>query len=469
MRKLIIDIDRDKLIKRLVYLYLFFILYDGVLRKWIFVGLSTPIMMIKQVIAVLICLFGIRFFSRMTWWEKSFFVIGILVFMTSLLFGHHNIIVAIYGCLPFWFGLPVCYIIGKILKYDDLLKIGWIIIFSSIINSLLLIVQFNLPIDHFLNYQTGEVERELIGYSISSLQGGFRPGGLFVHDSQNSMFQMISFVFILYFFFIRTIHRHKSVIILALILDIVSLPFSVSRTNIFYHIGVFMFFFLFCLPKSQMKMILKTLPIAIIGLVFLSFLPIVSPAIDTIMARFADASVDQYAGKGTIEGTLLDLYYRNVVYNVEAIINPKTFDGESIPFWGFGQGMSTQVGGRLLGITENAGFALAEWDGLRIMCESGYFFGWAIIFIRMGYAFRYLFSIKTFKQKHNYLSLIILPAFLVTFYLLNNWGNLFLANMSFLVGGLFLASKKYRIYSTKPVIINNKVIEKESNDNSNDN
>ena len=213
-----------------------------------------------------------------------------------------------------------------------------------------------------------------------------------------------------------------------------------------------------------MKIILKNLPFAIIGLVLLSCLPIISSATDTILARFADASVDQYAGKGTIEGTLLDLYYRNVVYNIEAIINPKTFDGETIPFWGYGQGMSTQVGGRLLGITENAGFALAEWDGLRIMCESGYFFGWTIIFIRMGYAFRYLFSIKTFKQKHNYLSLIILPAFLVTFYLLNNWGNLFLSNMSFLVGGIFLASKKYRIYSNKPAIIDfNKGIEKEAN------
>ena len=467
MRRLIIEVDRDKLIKRLVYLYLFFILYDGVLRKWILGGLSTPIMMIKQVIAVLICLFGIRFFSRMTWWERSFFVIGILVFITTLLFGHQNIIVAIYGCLPFWFGLPVCFIIGKILKYDDLIKIGWIFIITSIINSLILIIQFNLPIYHFLNYQTGEVERELIGYSISSLQGGFRPGGLFVHDSQNSMFQMIAFVFILYFLFIRTIHRHKNIIIIALILDIVSLPFSVSRTNIFYHIGVFLFFFLFCLPKSQMKVIMKNLPFAIIGLVLLSFLPIVNSAIETITARFADASVDQYAGKGTIEGTLLDLYYRNVVYNIEAIINPKTFDGESIPFWGFGQGMSTQVGGRLLGITENAGFALAEWDGLRIMCESGYFFGWAIIFIRMGYAFRYLFSIKTFRQKHNYLSLIILPAFLVTFYLLNNWGNLFLSNMSFLVGGLFLASNKYRIYDKKPTALALK--EKEETNKSNGN
>ena len=467
MRRLIIEIDRDKLIKRLVYLYLFLILYDGVLRKWILEGLSTPIMMIKQVIAVLICLFGIRFFSRMTWWERSFFVIGIMVFMTSLLFGHQNIIVAIYGCLPFWFGLPVCFIIGKILKYDDLIKIGWIFIITSIINSLILIIQFNLPIDHFLNYQTGEVERELIGYSISSLQGGFRPGGLFVHDSQNSMFQMIAFVFILYFLFIRTIHRYKSIIIIALILDVVSLPFSVSRTNIFYHIGVFLFFFLFCLPKSQMKMIMKNLPFVIIGLVLLSFLPIVNSAINTIIARFADASVDQYAGKGTIEGTLLDLYYRNVVYNIEAIINPKTFEGESIPFWGFGQGMSTQVGGRLLGITENAGFALAEWDGLRIMCESGYFFGWAIIFIRMGYAFRYLFSIKTFKQKHNYLSLIILPAFLVTFYLLNNWGNLFLSNMSFLVGGLFLASNKFRIYDKKSTVLALK--EKEETNNSNGN
>ena len=450
MRIASIDVDRYKLINRLVYFFLFSILYDGIFRKWILVGLSTPIMMIKQVIAVLICLFGIHYFSRMTRWELSFFVIGIFVFITSLLFGHQSFIVAIYGCLPYWFGLPLCFIIGKVLNYDDLLKIGWIIVITSIINSLLLIVQFNLPISHILNYQGGEVDQELLGYSISSLQGGFRPSGLFVHNSQNALFQMLALVFILYLLFIRAVQPRRNLLIVALVLDLVSLPFSVSRTNIFYHVGILAFFFLFCLRKEQRTTIFKSIPLILIGLFLLSFIPSVNSAIDTIQARFIDANEDQFVGKSTLQGTLLDLYNRNIVYNVEAIIRPKTFDGESIPFWGYGQGMSTQVGGRILGIKENAGFALAEWDGLRIMCESGYIFGWSIIFIRMAYAFRYLFSINRFRRKHYYLSLILLPAFLVSFYLLNNWGNLFLANLSFLIGGLFLASTKIRIYNTNP-------------------
>lgn len=409
--------------------------------------------MIKQLLAVIICVVGIHYFPKMSNWEKSFFTIGIFVFITTLIFGHHNLIVAAYGCLPYWFGLPVCYIMGKVLNYDDLIKIGWIIVITSIFNAILLIVQFNLPINHILNYQGGELERELQGHSISSLQGAFRPSGIFVHNTQNALFQMMALIYLLYFLFVRAIQPRRTLLIITLVLNIVSLPFSISRTNIFYQLGIFLFFFFFCMQKTQKKSLVKNVPFVIIGLVILTFVPTVDRAIDTIVARFADANEDQFVGTTTLQGTLLDLYNRSIDYNIKAIIRPRTFDGESIPFWGFGQGMSTQVGGRILGVTENAGFALAEWDGLRIMCESGYIFGWAIIFIRIAYSFRYLFSIKKFRRKHNYLSLILLPGFLVSFYLLNNWGNLFLSNISFFIGGLFLASLKFRVYNTDSLVL----------------
>ena len=93
---------------------------------------------------------------------------------------------------------------------------------------------------------------------------------------------------------------------------------------------------------------------------------------------------------------------------------------------------------------ENSGFSLAEFDGLRIMCESGLLLGWSIIFLRLGYVLRFLIKAVRFKRQKYFLAFCLLPPFFISFYLLSNWGNIFSANMAFVIGGLFLASMKIR-------------------------
>lgn len=420
------------------------------LRKWILPQFSTPIMMIKQLIAILICFYGLPYFSSMSNWAKSFFFFGTVAFITTLLFGHQNLVVAIYGCLPFWFGLPVCFIMSKIISYKDLIRIGKIIVYTSIVNSILLILQFSLPVEHIINYQGAEIEESLMGASVSELQGAFRPSGLFQHNSQNSLYQMLSCAFLLFFIFLRNKVENNRVYWAILVIQIISLFFTISRTTILYHIGVICFFILFCMNGNQKLKLLKIIPFFLIIALFLSFIPLVRVAASSLTNRFSVASQSQFEGVSTVEGTMLDIFHRNVLYNIEALFNPHTINGSNVPFFGYGQGMSTQVGARLLGLNENSGFYLAEWDGLRIICESGLFLGWILIIIRVGYSFRYLFQIRNYQRQHKPLSLSLLPVFFVCFYLLTNWGNLFQSNFSFLVGGLFLASVKFRIYS-KPL------------------
>ena len=455
-----IDSDTKKILRKFIYLFLLLLLFDGALRKWMFISFSAPIMMLKEILAIIICLIGLPYFPKMSNWEKTFFFVGVCVFITTLLFGHHNIIVAMYGCLPYWFGLPICFIIGKILNYQDLMRIGKLMIYTSILNSVLLILQFNLPVEHFLNYQGSEIDERIIGYSVSSLDGLFRPGGLFMHSSQNAVFQMLPLAYMLYFIFLQDSGKNRKISIFALVIQIISLPFAISRTTIFCHAGILAFFFLFGLPKANKMTLIKYIPLIIVGLMILSYVPSVNEALNSMSNRFTNASQSQFDDLTTAEGTLKDLYNRNIVYNLRALIQPKTLDGEDVPFWGFGQGMSTQVGGRLLSINRNAGFSLAEWDGLRIMCESGMIFGWIIIFVRIGYAFRFLFSINKLTKNNKFLSLSLLPVFLISFYLLTNWGNLFQANFAFFVGGLFLVSLKYQVYNQIPLWLKKALSEK---------
>ena len=97
----------NKVIRTLILFFILSLLFDGVFRKWFLAPLSAPLMMIKQILAIIICLKSITVFPIMSLWEKSFALIGLIAFITTLLFGHQNIMVALYGCIPFWFGLPI--------------------------------------------------------------------------------------------------------------------------------------------------------------------------------------------------------------------------------------------------------------------------------------------------------------------------------------------------------------------------
>jgi hypothetical protein len=165
-------------------------------------------------------------------------------------------------------------------------------------------------------------------------------------------------------------------------------------------------------------------------------------AMSNMLDRFENASHSQFRRANVVEGQLLDLINRGVIYNFNALVNPKTIDGEDVPFWGFGQGISTQVGGRIKGIKKNSGFALAEWDGLRIICESGLILGWIILFIREGYVWRFIPYIAEWKRKRFFLLLSLYPALLLSFFPISTWGNLTVANFAFMVCGMFLSVKR---------------------------
>lgn len=430
----------------IIYLYYFSIIFDAIFRKWILPSLSTPIMMIKQIIAVIIFFYGIKYLvHNNAIWEKASIIIGIIVFCTTLTLGHGNLIVALWGCTSFWFGIPVCYIISKALREDDILQIGKLTVYTSIVNSILIIVQFNLPTNHWLNYKGFEVQENIANLSAAELAGMFRPTGIFITSTHNSLFMLLSLAFILYFLIIKKYIIKQKLLYIALILFLTACLCTASRTNIIYSIGLVIYFLYFYIKKNNIKQFVPYIFISIISFIIIILSPIGKSATNNINKRFENASQVQYKGKSTSAGTLSDLYYRTIGYNIDAIISPKTIDGESIPFWGYGQGMSTQIGGKILkSQSGRSGFSLAEWDGLRIMCESGYILGWIIIFLRLGYVFRFFTKLFKYKRKNAYLPIIIYPSFLLSFYLLNTWGNAFLANFAFLTGGLFLASLKIK-------------------------
>ena len=129
--------------------------------------------------------------------------------------------------------------------------------------------------------------------------------------------------------------------------------------------------------------------------------------------------------KETIHGSLNDMYWRFLGQNIKAVTHPETLDGNDVPFWGYGSGLSTQAASKFLKMEKHSGFALAEGDIMRIMCECGYLIGWAIVFLRYYFWMRYIPHLGTFKNKRYYLSLcMLIPC--ITGFLFSQWGNQFM-------------------------------------------
>lgn len=79
------SLPKNKKIIFLINIYIFLILYDGIFRKWLLPSMSSAIMPVKQLVAVLIVIYGFRYVKIMTVWEKSFAIIGLMVFLLTLL------------------------------------------------------------------------------------------------------------------------------------------------------------------------------------------------------------------------------------------------------------------------------------------------------------------------------------------------------------------------------------------------
>src|SRR5688572_42390 len=97
-----INFASNKIINQGVWLYFFLLIFEGGLRKWFLPGLSTPLLIIRDPIALwLILTIWYRGLLPSNIYLTSIFSIGILGFISAGLFGHGNLFVALYGARIF--------------------------------------------------------------------------------------------------------------------------------------------------------------------------------------------------------------------------------------------------------------------------------------------------------------------------------------------------------------------------------
>lgn len=420
-----------------IWVYLLLILFEGALRKWILPSLSTPLLVIRDPVAIYILIVarlrGYFAFNPYVFWSVIMAIFGVI---TAVTLGHGNIWVALFGARIFLIHFPLMFTIGRVFTQADVIKFGKVILWISLPSLILIIIQFYSSQSAWVNRGVGD---DINGAGFSGALGYFRPPGLFSFTASNSLFFGLVAAYVFYFWF--KMHLiNKAVLIAATICQLISIPFSISRTLFFE--TIISIIFMVIAARSQAKYMVRFIMILFIGFMAISFLsakPFFITATEAFNTRFTEANENE---GGLVEGVLLDRFLGGLISAVQYAPNA--------PFFGYGIGMGTNAGSAIL--TGKATFLISEGEWGRIVGEMGLLMGFILVIIRvLLVASLTKRSLIALKYKNT------LPWMLLSFgfiqILQGQWGPPTNLGFSILAGGLIMASLKEEDVFEENVII----------------
>jgi hypothetical protein len=411
-------------LKNGVWLYFVLLIFEGSLRKWILPQFSAPLLLVRD--PLVIYLFISASFNRIIFFNNYIFyaiLIVVISFTATMLTGHGNIFVAIYGARIFLIHFPMIFLIGSVLNREDVIKMGKVILYISIPMSILIGFQFFSPQTAWVNKGIGDS----IGGGFSGAMGYMRPPGTFSFTSGVTSFYSLVAVFVLYFW-IDTSKINRLLLFVATIALLSAVPFSISRSLLFQIIISFIFTLIGInwVKNNSSKGIIMILGFILI-VFFLSLFDKISIGVEAFSTRLELAN----KAEGGIESVFLDRYLGGLINALKS--------SSSQPFLGFGLGYGTNVGSNIL--TSKSSFLISEGEWGRLIGELGPILGIGIILIRLMMSFK--LASWSWKYLVNY---DILPWIILSFTLFvlpqGGWSQPTSLGFSVLVSGLLIASFK---------------------------
>lgn len=426
------------LYRKAIWAYIILLIFEGALRKWFLPSLATPLLLVRDPIAIWLTLVGLQKGWIKNGYAITMMVIASISFILTLIIGHHNLYVALFGWRIYFFHFPMIFVMGKVLTRTDLLKIGQFILWVSIPMTILIFLQFHSAPTAWVNMGVGG--EGTAGFS--GAMGYMRPPGTFSFTSGYVMFQALVGCYLLYYLLMNnTLPKEyqfsKIILIILAGCYLLSIPTSISRTH-FFQTGVFIIFlFIAAMRKNKFKgKFLRFAIIAIVAGVILYLSGLGGTSMEAFTARFEGAN----KAEGGVEGVIGNRYVGGYV---GALLNLQ------IPIFGYGIGLGTNAGAKIMGGNMYSFGFNAENEWGRIIGECGILLGFIIIGIRL------IFSLDIWNRAYKLLNkkYDLLPWMLSAGMMLTvpqgQWG--IPTNLGFCIvfGGLTLASINCKKISKK--------------------
>jgi len=360
-------------VRQLIWLYFWLLLVEGALREWALPRFSNPLLLIRDPVMLGIYFYAIKaqVFPRNVW-AVSLWLIGILsavAILGSPLFPYLPakalVEVTAYGFRSNFLHLPLIFVMASVFDEEDVKKFGWWILFVMIPVGLLMAAQFKASPDSFINRTAGLGEAE----QLTAGGGKIRPPGPFSFISGPVFYMSVAAAFLIYGALTRTVYKNRLLIGAAVAL-VIGIAVSGSKSSVASVLLVVAAVAVILIVRPRaVNRFGWTLVIVVIGAIVISRLPIFKEGLQILSDRFTSAA--EAAETTVIRGTI-DRVISGFTEGLGHI--------DKVPLFGYGLGIGTNVGGRIL--IGRPAFLLAENEWSRVLAESGAIFGLAFLIWR---------------------------------------------------------------------------------------
>lgn len=409
-----------KYLKIAIWAYILLWIFEGALRKWILPSLATPLLIVRDPIAIYIIY---KAFSVNVKFINPYIVLSsiftLLSFAITLTFGHGNSFVGLYGARIMLLHFPLIFIIGAVFEKEDILKIGRVMIFINILMTLLIFFQFTSPQTAYVNIGIGGEGSA----GFDGAMGYFRPSGTFSFISGLSAFYILVSVYIFYFW-LSNESCSKILLIASTAALLIGLPLTVSRTAVLgvLLVGVFAFIGASTSLKSIFKVLFTVVIIFGLFIVLQKTTTIFSLGTEVFMSRVDTAS----SQKG---GSIVMRSIENFTEPIANLLNQPLFAGNL--------GMGTNAGAQML--TGKVKFLISEGELGRLGGEQGLVLGGGIIVLRLFLAIALFYKAIKLPNPYKLLPLAFCGTalFLIT---QGQWAQPSMLGCAIIAAGLLVAS-----------------------------
>ena len=365
-------------LRRLVWLYLWLLIFEGAFRKWIIPQLSGPLLIVRDpvVVAIYVLALRARLFPQNIY-VVSLEIIALVAWATGMivLLPLYSIRTAVlvtgFGVRSDFLHLPLIFIIPAVLNFEDVKRVGRWTLIGMIPMALLMVWQFAATPDSFVNRVAG------VGESLQIQVGGgkIRPPGVFSFVSGTVYYLSAVAAFLMHAALARG--PIKTWLLAASGAGlIIGLGVSGSRSTVvavamvLASVGVILL-----IRPSLVNKFWRHLLLAVIVIWGITYIPIFQEGIEILSTRFIEAA------ESTETSVLGGLIGRTIYGFSESAQIIK-----SVPLGGFGLGVGTNGGAVFL--TGQADFLLAENEWSRILLESGPIVGLAFLVWRCALVYK---------------------------------------------------------------------------------
>lgn len=421
-----ISVEKDYLfIKKLIWLYLLLLLFEGALRKWFLPGLSNGLLIVRDPIVIWIYYIsynkGIfplnnKYVSPMIKWTIAAAIISFLV-------QAHPFTIA-YGIRTNLLHFPLIFVMGRVLNWQDVVAFGKAFLLLALPMTWVVSEQFQADRFNVINVASGGT-----GHQMMTSGDKVRASGTFSFVSGIVFFYCFAVAFIIYGFLSRGFIP-KWMLYLGTGATFLAMVTAGSRAVIAESIQVFgcLAFLAYHRPSEFGRITTSTFIFITIALILYSRIELFKEGMSFLTLRFEEAA--------NVEGNPVEAYfirYWEIIYSPFRSLNFQSLDG----WLGNGIGSGTRAGAAL---GRGVGYEL-DWN--RHIYENGFLLGLTYIWIRFWIIKDLLKVCISAIKRNSYLAIFLWGASapIILFGILGQPTNLGFATFG---GGLCLAAAKQR-------------------------